>query len=95
MVLIGCPECGNMYSNTAPACIHCGYTTYSYSKKNKNNVGNFDAFLLYLISFLIPLIGIIIGIVYLSKDGPDYRDVGQGCIILSLISIFFVFLMFA
>ena len=96
MTLITCPDCSKSYSDTAPACINCGYTTHSYisPKKYKHNVSNLDAFFLYLVSFLIPLVGIIVGIIYVSKTGADYKDVGQGCLLIALINIFLTFVIF-
>ena len=38
-----------------------------------------------LLSVLLPLIGFILGIVYLTKSGPK-REVGAMCIVLSMIA---------
>jgi hypothetical protein len=38
-----------------------------------------------LISLLLPIIGLIVGIIYVSKTGPK-RDVGKLCIALSLVA---------
>ena len=38
-----------------------------------------------IISLLLPLIGIIVGIVYVAKGGPK-RDVGAMCLVLSFIA---------
>lgn len=40
----------------------------------------------YVISFLIPLIGYILGAILLSKDSAEEKTVGQNCIILGIIS---------
>ena len=40
----------------------------------------------YIFSFLIPLIGYILGAILLSKDDEDERSVGKVCIILGLVS---------
>ena len=40
----------------------------------------------YVISFLIPLIGFIIGAIFLGKDTEEYRSVGKGCILLGILS---------
>ena len=95
MTLVTCPDCGKSYSDTAPACINCGYNTRTLETP-KHNVGNLDAFLLCCLSFLIPLAGFIIGAIYVSKNEADYKDVGQGCLLLSLINvIFLIFLILA
>lgn len=41
----------------------------------------------YIISFLIPLIGFILGAILLSKESEEERELGKACIILGIISI--------
>lgn len=48
--------------------------------------------LLYLVSFFIPLAGLIIGAIYYSKPEPEYKHVGKMCIILALLPILLVLL---
>jgi hypothetical protein len=86
-----CPDCGKSYSDTAAACLNCGYNTRTLETP-KDNIGNLDAFLLYVLSFLIPLAGFIIGAIYVSKNEADYKDVGQGCLLLALINIILGFI---
>ncbi len=40
----------------------------------------------YVISFLIPLIGYILGAILLSKDNEEEKSAGQSCIILGIVS---------
>lgn len=40
----------------------------------------------YVISFLIPLVGYILGAILLSKDSEEEKSVGQNCIILGIVS---------
>ena len=91
-----CPDCGKSYSDTAPACINCGYNTRSYTnpKNPKINVSNLDAFFLYIVSFLIPAAGLLIGAIYVSKTEADYKDVGQACLLFALINVIFTFFIF-
>jgi hypothetical protein len=49
------------------------------------------AALLYIISFLLPLAGFIIGAIYVSKDEEHFRQVGRTCLMLGLLSILFSF----
>ena len=50
------------------------------------------AVLLYIISFLLPLAGFIIGAIYVSKDEEHFRHVGRTCLKLGLLSIVISFL---
>jgi uncharacterized membrane protein HdeD (DUF308 family) len=43
--------------------------------------------LLYIISFLFSIVGIIIGIVYMTKPDRESKEFGQMCLILGLIGI--------
>jgi hypothetical protein len=46
--------------------------------------------LFYILSFLIPLLGIIIGVIYYSKPDPESKNVGKMCIILALVAVLLV-----
>ncbi len=63
------------------------------AKTPKVNIDNLSAFLLYALSFLIPLVGFIIGAIYITKNGADYKDVGQTCLFLALTNIILILLM--
>ena len=51
--------------------------------------------LLYILSFLIPLAGFIVGAIYLSKEEEHYKHVGKNCLIFSVLNIVMGFLMVA
>lgn len=42
------------------------------------------AVLFYILSFLIPLVGLIVGAIYLSKSIPAQKEFGKLCLILAL-----------
>jgi len=41
--------------------------------------------LFYILSFLIFIVGIIIGVIYYSKPDPESKHVGKMCIILAVV----------
>jgi len=43
-------------------------------------------FILYVISFFVPLIGIIIGVIFMSRPDPESKGVGRTCLVVSIIS---------
>ena len=51
--------------------------------------------LLYILSFLIPLAGFIVGAIYLSKEEEHYKHVGKNCLIFSVMNIVIGFIMVA
>ena len=43
--------------------------------------------LFYILSFMIGLVGIILGIMYLGKEGPENKKFGKICLILGILPI--------
>jgi len=44
-------------------------------------------FILYALSFCIPLVGIIAGIIFMSKGNPEASSLGKTCLIISIVAI--------
>lgn len=98
---INCEKCDgpNPFSNNV--CDYCGhklnkdkyYTDEYYEQsadKNPpeevNNSGNSYTFH-YIISFLIPFIGFIVGAIMLANDDSEKSSCGKACIIIGIISM--------
>jgi membrane protein YdbS with pleckstrin-like domain len=43
--------------------------------------------LFYILSFVIFIVGIIIGVIYYSKPDPESKHVGKMCIILAIVGV--------
>ena len=43
--------------------------------------------LLYIVSFLIPLAGIIIGVIYMGKEDEESKALGKTCLIIGIVAI--------
>ena len=43
--------------------------------------------LFYILSFLIFIVGIIIGVIYYTKPDPESKHVGKMCIILAVLGV--------
>ncbi|WP_066288184.1 hypothetical protein [Bacillus sp. FJAT-29937] len=43
--------------------------------------------LFYLLSFFIPIVGIILGIIWMNDQDIDKKSVGKNCLLISIISI--------
>lgn len=90
-----CPYCKNEIKSGTRNCPHCGEliakgTTkvlehYSYNS-DSNNSGDNNVFL-YVVSFLIPLVGFIAGGILLTSDDYYKKSSGKTCLILGVISI--------
>ena len=49
--------------------------------------------LFYVLSFIIPIAGIILGAIYLSKPDDEMKKFGKTCLIIALIPIILLILM--
>jgi hypothetical protein len=43
--------------------------------------------LLYLLSFSIPIVGIVVGIIFMSKGDPESNGLGKACLFISIAAI--------
>jgi hypothetical protein len=43
--------------------------------------------LFYVISFIVPLAGIIIGVIYLTKQDPECKKFGKTCVIAAVAAV--------
>ncbi|MBR4628510.1 MAG: zinc ribbon domain-containing protein [Ruminococcus sp.] len=80
-----CRKCGMEIDDEAVVCVHCGVPTDRFQK----TVGNGEdktSILLVIASFFMPVIGFIIGAVYISggKKNAGKNYVGAAFIALSL-----------
>ena len=41
-------------------------------------------FLLYALSFFIPLVGLIVGLVFMFKNDPESKSLGTACLIIAI-----------
>jgi len=49
--------------------------------------------LFYVLSFIIPIAGIIIGAIFMSKPDPELKKFGKTCLMIALIPIILLILM--
>lgn len=96
---ITCPKCEGVNPFSNDSCCYCGYAFdkskyyqieyYTNNeevdeKKAKDNGRSYT--FQYIISFLIPLVGFILGAILLSKDNDEEKSIGKTCIILGIIA---------
>jgi len=63
--------------------------------KIEEQIDDTTVFLLFILSFVIPLAGFIVGAIYASKDEEHYKHVGKMCLIFSVMNIVLGFIMIA
>jgi len=97
---ITCPKCDGVNPFENEKCCYCGHT---FDKSKYYNINYYiqddtdtaaeeetdskSYTFQYVISFLIPLVGFILGAILLSKDDEEEKSVGKTLIILGIISI--------
>lgn len=91
---IECPKCEGPNAFSNDRCEFCGADLekeayYSLEYYENGEVENSDSgnMFRYFVSFLIPLVGFIMGAILLSKDDIHEKSAGKNCIILALISV--------
>jgi hypothetical protein len=42
---------------------------------------------MYVLSFFIPIVGIVAGIIYMSRGDPESSALGKACLIISIAAI--------
>lgn len=82
-------SCGRSISWDANVCPYCGhdYRMQMMAPATSAPMSDGMKILLYIISFLFSIVGIIIGVYYMTKPEKDYQEVGKICLILALIGI--------
>jgi hypothetical protein len=46
--------------------------------------------LLYIVSFLVPVAGIIIGVIYMGKEDEESKALGKTCLIIAIVAFVLV-----
>lgn len=93
---IKCPKCDMIISGKNEKCPYCefefGEKIYQYDVNNEseefdeNEEGNSNA-IAYIFSFIIPLVGFIIGAILMTNDDEDKKSQGITCIVLGIVSV--------
>jgi hypothetical protein len=85
-----CVTCGRSISWDANVCPYCGrdYRIGAYPSQSQGSGMGGMRYVLYILSFFIPLAGIIIGLILIvtAKD-EDSKHVGKMCILIALLPI--------
>lgn len=82
-----CPKCKTIYSAKTTTCENCGsllavYSSSSY-KHSTSDASEGAARWMYIVAILLPLIGIIMGLIYLGRREDD---IGKTMIMTSIIA---------
>ncbi|HOL22081.1 hypothetical protein [Acetivibrio saccincola] len=80
-----CPKCGLIFSQKTENCDKCGerLSVYSESANFKTSNSDNSGCWMYVVSVLIPLVGIILGCIYIAREEDE---LGKSLIITGVIS---------
>lgn len=84
-----CVSCGRSISWDANVCPYCGHDyrmAMMGPAQTQARISDGMKILLYIVSFIIPLVGLIVGIIYYTKPEPEYKEVGKICLIIALVA---------
>ena len=91
---LACPKCDGPNKRTEEICIFCGAKldkNLLYEKdlpENSSSSQSSKSFAFnYIISFLIPLVGFIMGGIMISDKDEDRSSAGKICVVIAIISI--------
>jgi len=83
-----CVGCGRSIAFDANVCPYCGRDyRVVMSAQPRQQISDGIKILFYILSFLIFIVGLIIGLVYYTKDDPESKEVGKMCLILAAVGV--------
>jgi len=84
-----CVSCGRAISWDANVCPYCGhdFRMVMAPQMAQPQISEGMKILFYILSFLIFIVGIIIGVIYYTKPDPESKHVGKMCIILAVVGV--------
>lgn len=82
-----CVSCGRSIAWNANVCPYCGkdYRVQAFAQPPQPLISSGMRVLLYIISILIPIAGIIIGAIYYAKPEEEYKHVGKICLVIGIV----------
>lgn len=91
-----CSNCSEKIDSDSIKCRYCGHINASvpssyrssyYAPQSSSNDNSGAVILLYIATFFIPIVGLIVGGIYALDNDPDKSSTGKGLIIFGLVMI--------
>lgn len=78
-----CPKCGQIYSANASFCDGYGSKLGVYSGQSSPSGSSESSTWMYIVTILIPIVGIILGCIYIGKNE---KELGKSLIITAIVT---------
>lgn len=78
-----CPKCKKIYSDRADTCEDCHVPLTMYTKDLAYDSGKGSNFWMYIVAVLLPLIGVILGLIYLARKEDS---IGKNVLITAIVA---------
>lgn len=83
-----CVNCGKEIDDKAVICVHCGVMITKKANVSQTNSEDRASCGMSLLSFFIPIVGFIMGCIYLSQGK---KKAGENCIAYAIIGMIIAF----
>lgn len=84
-----CVGCGRAMAWDANVCPYCGhdYRVQMMPVQAQPQISEGMKILLYILSFLFFIVGIIVGVIYYTKPDAESKNFGKMCIVLAVLGL--------
>jgi hypothetical protein len=83
---VRCPRCGRVQAPDFILCPYCGHGSVgALAPPESEDFGQGSKIVLYLLSLIVPIVGIIFGLVFMTNPKPEYKHVGRVMILLGIV----------
>jgi hypothetical protein len=91
-----CVSCGRSIAWDANVCQYCGhdFRVQMAPAHQEDHVGTGMKIVVYLLSFFVPFLGFIIGVIFYASGGRDHKHVGKVCVLIALWPVILVLICF-
>lgn len=86
-----CPDCGRVQQPDFILCPYCGHGSVgALAPPESEDFGQGSRIVLYLLSLIVPIVGIIFGLMFMTNPKQEYKHVGRVMVLLGIVLLVWV-----